>query len=116
MLRLWLQNPSWLPVDFAGRGISEVVLADRPKASAVYHIVNPDVTASWDDILLGLQRAGLKFNKVQPQEWVDQLGASDADPLQNPAVKLAVSLFHLLDRRGGAEPWCSRSSVCGTRT
>ncbi|KAJ7281917.1 L-aminoadipate-semialdehyde dehydrogenase [Mycena rebaudengoi] len=83
------ENPSWLPVDFAGKGIAEVVLTPHTaKSAAVYHIVNPNVTASWDDMLLGLKSAGLKFDTVSPTEWVNRLAKSNPDGLKNPTIKL----------------------------
>ncbi|KAJ7743089.1 L-aminoadipate-semialdehyde dehydrogenase [Mycena metata] len=83
------EHPSWLPVDYAGKGIVEVVLAPHPANSAiVYHIVNPNVSASWDDILAALQTAGLKFETVDRTEWVERLAKSDPDGVKNPTVKL----------------------------
>ncbi|KIK50782.1 hypothetical protein GYMLUDRAFT_51012 [Collybiopsis luxurians FD-317 M1] len=82
------EHPSWLPVDFAGRGIAEVVLNPITPKSIVYHIVNPDTSASWGDILDSLEEAGLKFERLGPMEWVERLGRSDQDGERNPTVKL----------------------------
>ncbi|KAJ6496764.1 L-aminoadipate-semialdehyde dehydrogenase [Mycena vulgaris] len=83
------EHPSWLPVDYAGKGIAEVVLAPHPVNSAVvYHIVNPNVTASWDDMLVALKSAGLKFETVGRKEWVERLAKSDSDGVKNPTIKL----------------------------
>ncbi|KAL1746963.1 hypothetical protein HDZ31DRAFT_32891 [Schizophyllum fasciatum] len=78
----------WLPVDYAGRSISEIVhLADAPQ-SIVYHIVDP-LSASWDeDILGGLRDAGLVFDAVDKEEYVRRLEASEKDPAKNPIIKL----------------------------
>ena len=62
---------------------------DPPK-SVVYHIVNPNVSASWDDILVGLKDAGLEYETVDRMERLDRLAASDKDPEQNPVIKLLV--------------------------
>ena len=86
------EHPSWLPVDFAGRGIAEIVLHTEHKDSTVYHIVNPDTTASWDDILSSLQSSGLEFEKVTVDQWLDKLATSEQDPVKNPTVKLLVSI------------------------
>lgn len=94
-LRSSSQSPSWLPVDFAGRGIVEVLLNPSASKSAVYHIVNPNTSASWDDILNGLEYAGLKFERLEPMEWVERLAQSDQDGVRNPTIKLLVS-FALL--------------------
>jgi hypothetical protein len=88
-----------LPVDYAGKGIAEVVLASHPAKSAiVYHIVNPNVSASWDDILAGLRTAGLEFETVDRTQWVERLSKSDPDGQKNPTIKLLVSSFPLLLR------------------
>ncbi|KZT08698.1 L-aminoadipate-semialdehyde dehydrogenase [Laetiporus sulphureus 93-53] len=81
-------KPQWLPVDTAGRAIAEIVTqVERPKA-AVYHIVNPNTTASWDTVLTGLKQAGVEFEAVNGTEWLDRLEQSDADGERNPAIKL----------------------------
>lgn len=59
--------------------------------SAVYHIVNPDTSASWADILDVLESAGLKFRRIDPKDWVEQLASSDQDGTRNPTIKLLVS-------------------------
>ncbi|KAJ7695061.1 L-aminoadipate-semialdehyde dehydrogenase [Mycena rosella] len=83
------EHPSWLPVDCAGKGIAEVVLAPHAaKSAVVYHIVNPDTSASWDDMLAGLKAAGLKFETVDRTEWVQRLATSDSDGVKNPTIKL----------------------------
>ncbi|KAJ7173762.1 L-aminoadipate-semialdehyde dehydrogenase [Mycena filopes] len=84
------EHPSWLPVDYAGKGIAEVVLTQsHPAHSAiVYHIVNPNVSASWDDILAALSGTGLKFDTVDRTEWVERLAKSDPDGVRNPTIKL----------------------------
>lgn len=88
------QHPSWLPVDYAGKGIAEVVLSPHPTNSAVvYHIVNPNVGASWGDILAGLKAAGLEFETVDRTEWIQRLAKSDSDGVKNPTIKLLVSSF-----------------------
>ncbi|KAJ7113690.1 L-aminoadipate-semialdehyde dehydrogenase [Mycena crocata] len=82
------EHPSWLPVDYAGQGIAEVVLSHPAKSAVVYHIVNPNITASWDDILAGLRSAGLKFKTVERTQWVERLAKSDSDGVKNPVIKL----------------------------
>jgi hypothetical protein len=84
------QHPSWLPVDYAGNSIAEIVLRQDPPKSMVYHIVNPNISASWDDILVGLKDAGLEFETVEKSEWLGRLAASDKDPERNPLIKLFV--------------------------
>lgn len=90
------EHPSWLPVDFAGRGIAEIVLQSEHKDSTVYHIVNPDTGTSWDEMLTALQSSGLEFEKVTIHEWLDRLSKSEQDPAKNPTIKLLVSFFPFL--------------------
>ncbi|KAK0193418.1 L-aminoadipate-semialdehyde dehydrogenase [Armillaria mellea] len=82
------ENPSWLPVDFAGRGVVEVVLSARKPATGVYHIVNPNTSAHWRDILGGLETSGVSFERVEKNEWVERLAKSDEDGKRNPTIRL----------------------------
>lgn len=117
------EHPSWLPVDYAGRAITEIVLRSDetiPK-STVYHIVNPNTSASWADILVGLKDAGVKFETVDRMEWLERLATSEKDPERNPIIKLLVciSLFlyisDFLVRNCDADSPCSPSSRLGIR-
>ncbi|KAJ6469803.1 hypothetical protein C8R47DRAFT_949076, partial [Mycena vitilis] len=56
--------------------------------AVVYHIVNPNISASWDDILAALKTAGLQFETVDRTEWVQRLAKSDLDGVKNPTIKL----------------------------
>jgi hypothetical protein len=85
------QTLSWLPVDLAGRAIVEIVTSsDKPK-SAVYHIVNPNLTGTWKDIIDGLRKAGKTFDLVDRFEWLRRLSLSEPDVTKNPTYKLLVS-------------------------
>ncbi|KAF5367566.1 hypothetical protein D9758_003797 [Tetrapyrgos nigripes] len=93
------ENPSWLPVDFAGRAIAEIVTRDQlPSNSEVYHIVNPNTSASWADILNGLESSGLHFDNVDIDTWLERLATSDQDGSRNPSIKLLASAFHFFHR------------------
>lgn len=83
-----LDAPSWLPVDIAGRAIVEIVARPQPTKAAVYHIVNPNTSSSWEVVLAGLKRAGVQFDAVDRAEWLDRLAKSDSDAERNPAIKL----------------------------
>ncbi|KAJ7356425.1 male sterility protein-domain-containing protein, partial [Mycena albidolilacea] len=80
-------HPSWLPVDYAGQAIAEVVLSPV-KSAAVYNIVNPNLSASWQDILAALRMAGLKFEAVDRAQWLQRLAESEPDGEKNPTIKL----------------------------
>ncbi|KAF9458834.1 L-aminoadipate-semialdehyde dehydrogenase [Collybia nuda] len=89
------EHPSWLPVDYAGRGITEIVVGAKThhEGSQVYHIVNPDTATSWNQMLDALHSAGLEFEKVKAMDWVEKLRTSESDPAKNPTIKL-LSFFH----------------------
>ncbi|KIY43648.1 acetyl-CoA synthetase-like protein [Fistulina hepatica ATCC 64428] len=78
----------WLPVDYAGRAIREIVLQENAPKSAVYHVVSPQATSWDDDILGGLQDAGVKFEALDKESWVRRLENSESDPAKNPVIKL----------------------------
>ena len=88
-----MQNPAWLPVDIAGAAIAEIVLRPEQPKVEVYHVVNPDISTSWDQILDGVRAAGLEFDVVDRREWVERLAASDPDGSVNPTYKLLVSII-----------------------
>lgn len=75
-------------MDYAGQSITEILLNTSKPAANVYHIVNPNTAASWEDIIDGLAAAGVKFDKVDRTAWVERLAASEQDPEKNPTVKL----------------------------
>ncbi|KIY64013.1 NAD(P)-binding protein, partial [Cylindrobasidium torrendii FP15055 ss-10] len=82
------ENPSWLPVDYAGEAIAEIVFNTSKPASAVYNIVNPNTETKWTDLIDWIEAAGVKFDKVDPATWVERLANSEQDPAKNPTVKL----------------------------
>jgi thioester reductase-like protein len=89
------ERPTWLPVDLAGRGISDVALAARTSQSAeLYHILSNKPTM-WRDILAGLKKGGLEFTAVDRFKWLENLAASEQDVVKNPTYKLLVSLLQL---------------------
>lgn len=108
------QNPSWLPVDIAGAAIIDLVLRPRQPKSAVYHVVNPDVSTPWSAILAGMRAGGLKFDAVERREWVLRLAESDSDGEVNPTYKLLACLPPELQLRLDTDSLTSRSTVVGT--
>ena len=85
-----LQRPSWLPVDIAGRAIVEIATQPTPLKSVVYHVLNHDTTSTWDRILSGLKQAGVRFDTVSREEWLERVAKSDPDGSRNPTIKLLV--------------------------
>ncbi|KAJ7065190.1 L-aminoadipate-semialdehyde dehydrogenase [Mycena amicta] len=83
------EYPSWLPTDYAGRAITEVVLSSQTSETcAVYHVVNPATATSWNEILDALQLSGLQFVREDSTEWLQRLAQSDPDGTKNPVIKL----------------------------
>ncbi|PCH34315.1 L-aminoadipate-semialdehyde dehydrogenase [Wolfiporia cocos MD-104 SS10] len=82
------ERPQWLPVDIAGHAIVEIMTQEESPKAAVYHILNPNLARSWDDVLTGLKKAGVEFDVVKREEWLDRLSRSDPDGERNPAIKL----------------------------
>jgi len=88
------ERPNWLPVDLAGKAISEIVTSyshpSRAEPSAtVYHVLNA-APSPWSAVLEGLQQGGIKFQAVERRKWLKELAASDSDVQRNPTYKLLV--------------------------
>jgi thioester reductase-like protein len=77
---------SWLPVDDVARVVVELCHVREPHA--LYHVVNPRLFNWTRDLLPMLRAAGLTFEQVSPQEWLERLAASNPDPAANPTIKL----------------------------
>jgi thioester reductase-like protein len=77
---------SWLPVDEVAR--VSVELCHSPEPHGVYHVVNPRLINWTRDLLPMLRSAGLAFEQVSPQAWLDRLATSNPDPAVNPTIKL----------------------------
>ena len=90
---------SWIPVDTLATAILEIsrTLRSAPRPSAInsgnppviYNMCNPHLF-SWDQLLEEVQKAGVEFEKVPYDDWMQLLreSASKGDEKQNPAVKL----------------------------
>ncbi len=84
--------------------------ATKP-TSAVYHIVNPNMSAHWKDVHGGLEASGVSFKCVDKNEWVERLEKSDEDGKRNPTIKLLVSSFPGSRLQATQALCASRSSV-----
>ena len=86
-------NVDWLPVDYAAKSIVEVMLKMRHtelqtiQQQGYYHIVNPN-RADWSEVLKAMRACGMKFDVVEPEEWVNILSKHQ----DNPAYRL-MSFF-----------------------
>ncbi|KAH9816573.1 hypothetical protein DFH28DRAFT_1107013 [Melampsora americana] len=109
--------PSWLPVDVCAQAMMEVI-ATAPLTSKldstslghldnhldskriedegvrVYHILNPNTTVSWSEIVRMIQKRfkdcneSTKIEAVDCLKWLDKLDESEPDPNLNPSKKL----------------------------
>jgi carbohydrate kinase (thermoresistant glucokinase family) len=80
------ESPSWTPVDVIAKAVTEIALSNAD--SCVANVTNAK-TFSWThDLLPALREAGLKFDEVEPKEWVRRLAESSDDAVANPPKKL----------------------------
>jgi thioester reductase-like protein len=77
---------TWLPIDTVARVIVE--LCQTSAVQDVYHVVNPRSLHWTRDLLPMLSAAGLKFEQVSAQAWLERLAHSNPDPAVNPTIKL----------------------------
>ena len=90
------ESLSWLPVNIVADAILDVVLCTMNVP--VVNIVNHHTFHWTKDLLPLLRAAGLKFEEVDPREWLRQLRASDPDPASNPPIKLLEFFSQKYDR------------------
>ncbi|KAK7443699.1 hypothetical protein CaCOL14_012347 [Colletotrichum acutatum] len=90
------EEMTWLPVDHAATAILELVnanVAPRPSERVtdpdlVYHVLNPTRFHWSRDMLPSLSEAGLHFEILPTNQWMDKLRQSERDPEKNPPIKL----------------------------
>ncbi|KAF1961133.1 acetyl-CoA synthetase-like protein [Byssothecium circinans] len=80
------ETPSWTPVDVVARAVTEIALSDA--GPIIANVTNAKTFRWTEDLLPALRNAGLKFDDVEPKEWVRRLRASSQDPIINPPIKL----------------------------
>jgi thioester reductase-like protein len=77
---------TWLPIDLVARSMVEICRSAT--RHDVYHVVNPRSLHWTRDLLPMLRSAGLKFEQVSAQAWLERLASSNPDPAINPTIKL----------------------------
>ncbi|KAL9051974.1 MAG: hypothetical protein Q9162_005697 [Coniocarpon cinnabarinum] len=92
------QSLDWLAVDVAAQGIIECAAAssslgtdgnkENGKEASVRHILNPDRTATWKDLLAWLQKFGEEFEAIRPVDWIARLEQLEQDGGNQPALRL----------------------------
>jgi hypothetical protein len=87
---------SWLPVDLAATAILELgglvgdhLTGHEPRdPETVYHVINA-TSFHWAETLLpALAQAGLHFDAVSPEAWLQKVRDGERDPSKNPMIKL----------------------------
>jgi hypothetical protein len=86
---------SWLPVDYAAQiildvcDLSEASLPNRARRhDLVYHVLNPSRFHWTRDMLPVLADAGLTYEALPTDQWMERLRNSEKDPVKNPPIKL----------------------------
>lgn len=74
---------NWLPIDYAGQAIIDIMLARRETKQNIFHVVNTK-NVSWPSMLQAMKDSGISFETVNPETWVRELSKHQ----QNPAYKL----------------------------
>lgn len=92
---------TWLPVDLAAKAILD--LAQLPNnnhdtqskrntlsidADIVYHVLNPTRFHWRKEMIPALAKAGLEFDLLPTQQWMERMRNSDRDAAKNPPIKL----------------------------
>lgn len=77
---------SWTPVDVMAASIIELSLSST--AGEVLNVTNPTLNHWSQDLLPLLRDAGLEFEELPKQAWLQRLRESDQDPEVNPPIKL----------------------------
>ena len=90
---------TWLPVDYAASIIIDLCDVEAAEASAprkirssdpdlVYHVLNPTRFHWTKDMLPALKAAGLEFETLPTDQWMERFRNADRDPQKNPPIKL----------------------------
>ncbi|KAJ5407938.1 hypothetical protein N7509_001821 [Penicillium cosmopolitanum] len=77
---------SWTPVDVMAASIIDLSLSST--AGEVLNVTNPTLNHWSKDLLPLLREAGLEFEELPKQAWLQKLRESNQDPEVNPPVKL----------------------------
>lgn len=60
-------------------------LLDNPAAHSIYHVFHP-VAVAWQTVLTGLKDAGLEFDTIEPDQWLERVDASIRADEQDPSA------------------------------
>ena len=96
------EKVAWLPVDVAAEGVLEVAgkycadaegrgadVVEMAKEVPVFHILNPDRTTGWSDLLAWMQTLSpCPFEVVSAREWVERLENLRGEEARHPSRRL----------------------------
>ncbi len=87
----------WLPLDLAAGAVCEIALSDDQRSPdreienkcEVYHVVNPDTSKSFTDILDWMKKIRKEpFEILEPMSWLKKL-----EKLENHPAKALIGLW-----------------------
>ena len=93
----------WLPVDIAAKAVLEIAFAgvqmleqteeekqteDGQKSCPVYHVMNPNNSTTWDNLLSCIQNLNPTIMTVPIKDWLIKLENLDEGEVRHPARKL----------------------------
>ena len=105
------QRLDWLPFDRAAEAIVRLLvtpsdaplLLDREQADiAVYHILNPDTTVTWNHLRAWMQDLEPETKTYPPMEWLSRLEKGEHNMANHPAKKL-IGLWKTAFSGGGGD-------------
>lgn len=97
---------NWLPVDFAGQAIADIMLKTSTSSpvsanDAVYHIVNTN-RVNWSSLIDSMKNCGMVFDAIDPTTWVEEIYRDQ----NNPCYKLLGFIQNLFEnKKSGMTNW-----------
>lgn len=89
------ESLSWLPVDTAAKAVLQIahapladVIVSKDADIPVFHILNPDTSTKWTDLLRWMQNLRPGFEILTPHDWIEKLENLEEKEAEHPARKL----------------------------